>query len=60
MSLVEQYLTRRKQVAKIMSKLEFAGNNGDEEVYKVEAICDSVVYAKESESDHPTDLYYLV
>ena len=43
-----------------MSQLEFEGNsNGDGEEYKVEAICESPVYARESEG-HLPGLYYLV
>ena len=41
-----------------MSQLEFQ-DDGDEE-YEVEAIRDSAVYAKESESGHLPGLYYLV
>ncbi len=43
-----------------MSQLEFEGNiDGDGEEYKVEAIRDSAVYARESEG-HLPGLYYLV
>ena len=40
-------------------QLEFEDNNEGEE-YKVEAICDSAVYAKESESGQLPGLYYLI
>lgn len=42
-----------------MSQLEFEGNGKIEE-YQVKPICDSAVYAKESEYDHLPNLYYLV
>ncbi len=42
-----------------MSKLEFEGDDGDGEEYEVQAICDSAVYARESEG-HLPGLYYLV
>ncbi len=43
-----------------MSRLEFK-NEGDDEEYKVEAICDSTIYAKELDSSHHLPgFYYLV
>ncbi len=41
------------------SQLEFEGDS-DGEKYEVEAICNSAVYARESDSGHPPGLYYLV
>lgn len=41
-------------------KYQTIQNDDDGEEYKVEIICDSVVYAKKSESDHLLGLYYLV
>ena len=38
-------------------ELDLGDKNGE---YKVEAIWDSKVYARESESGHLLDLYYLV
>ncbi len=55
--LLEQETTRKGRVDKTTSRLEFK-NEGDNE-YEVEAICNSVVYASESES-HLPGLYYLV
>ena len=56
MSLLEQDTTRKGWVD---NKAELdAGNNSGK--YKVEAIWDSTVYAKESESGHLPGLYYLV
>ncbi len=43
---------------KITSGLEFESDGNGEE-YKVEAICDSAVYARESEGNL-SGLYYLV
>ena len=34
--------------------------NNDSGEYKIKAICDSAVYAKESESGHLLGLYYLM
>ena len=58
MSLLEQNITRKGQVDKTISQLEFQDNIDKE--YEVEAICDSAVYAKKSESGHLLGLYYLV
>ncbi len=55
-SLLEQDTTKKGQVDKITSRLEFE-NEGNKE-YKVEAICDNVVYTSESK-DHLPGIYYL-
>ena len=62
MSLLEQNITRRMWVEKV-PELD-ASNEGSEKYegskkYKVEAIWDSAVYIRESESHLPR-LYYLV
>ena len=60
MSLLEQKMTRRRRVDKKIAeqlKFEAGGNN---KKYKVKSICNSVVYAKESETDHLPSLYYLI
>ena len=60
MSLLEQDTTTKGRVDNETddgTKLD-AGNNSKE--YKLEAIQDSAVYAKESESGHLLGLYYLV
>lgn len=44
---------------KTTSQLKFEGNNKGKE-YKVETICNSAVYAKESDSGHIPGPYYLV
>ncbi len=42
------------------SKLEFK-NDGDDEEYEIKTICDSAVYAKESDSGHHLlGFYYLI
>ena len=59
-SLLEQDITKKGQVdKKTVEQLEFevGSNNKD---YKVEGICDSAVYAKESEIGHLSGFYYLV
>ena len=58
MSLLEQDTTRKKCVHEENAKELNAGDNSGE--YKVEAIRDSVVYTRESKSDHLPSLYYLV
>ncbi len=59
-SLLEQDITRKRQVDKTTSRLEFENNSNGKE-YKVEVICNSAVYAKELDSGHhPPGLYYWV
>ena len=58
MSLLEQDTTRKKQVSKKV--LEWNAGNKDSKGYKVEAICDSAVYANKSKSSYLPSLYYLV
>ena len=41
-------------------QIEFDAGNDESEEYEVEAIRDSAVYARESESGHPPGLSYLV
>ena len=55
MSLLEQDTTEKWRE---FSVPEF--EPGDDKEYKIEAIWDSVVYAKESESGHLLGFYYLV
>ena len=56
-SLLEQNTIRKERVDKKVMELEFEA--GDSKKYKVEAIWDSAIYARESE-DHLPGLYYLV
>ena len=60
MSLLKQDNTKKGQVhKKIVEQLEFeAGSNNKK--YEVEGICNSAVYARESEAGHLPGLYYLV
>ena len=59
MSLLEQNTTRKGRVDENdAAELDAGDNEGGK--YKVEAICDSVVYARESETGHLPGLYYLV
>ncbi len=57
-SLLEQNTTRKGRVDETTSRLKFK-SNGDGEEYEVEAICNSAVYARESEGHLPS-FYYLV
>ena len=58
MSLLEQDTIRKGRVDENATELD-AGDNVSGK-YKVEAIRDSAVYARESESGHLPGLYYLV
>ena len=58
MSLLEQDTTRKGQVDENNATELDAGDNSGK--YKVEAIWDSAVYARELESGHLPGLYYLV
>ena len=58
MSLLEQDTTRKGRVGKEVRQMEFDASDNKE--YKVEAIWDSAVYVKESESGHLPGLDYLV
>ena len=55
MSLLERDTTRKGRVDEKAMELDA----GDNEKYKVEAICNSAVYAKES-TGHLPGLHYLV
>ena len=58
MSLLKQDTSRKGRIDKKVRQMEF--DTGDNEEYEVEAIWDSAVYARESESGHLSGLYYLV
>ena len=58
MSLLEQDTTRKGRVHEENAEELDAGDDSGE--YEVEAIRDSAVYARESESGHLPGLYYLV
>ena len=58
--LLEQDITRKRQVDdKIAEQLKFEAG-GNNEKYELEGICNSAVYARESETGHLLGLYYLV
>ena len=57
MLLLEQNMTRKGRVDNKITKLDDVDNKGAE--YKIKAIWDSTVYAKESTS-YLLGLYYLV
>lgn len=61
MLLLEQDITEKGRVDKVMSELEFNEDEGnkDSKKYKVEVIYDGMVYTRETESYLPI-LYYLV
>ena len=59
-SLLEQDSTRKGRVDEVVRQMEFDAGYGDGGEYEVEAIRDSAVYARESESGHLPGLYYLV
>ena len=57
MSLLEQDTSRKERVDKKVTELDFEASDSEE--YKVEAIRDNAVYARESEG-HLPGLYYLI
>ena len=59
MSLLKQDTTRKKLVDK-NNTTKLDAKNDKSKKYKVEEICNSVVYTKVSESGHLPGLYYLV
>ena len=58
MSLLEQDTTKKGRVEENATELDADNDEGGK--YKVEAIWDSLVYARESESGHLSGLYYLI
>ena len=59
-SLLEQDTTKKGRVDKEVRQMEFDADDDESGEYKVEAIWDSAVYARESESGHLPGFYYLV
>ena len=58
--MLEQDITKKRQVdKKTVEQLEFEAVSNNEK-YEVEGICDSAVYARESEAGHLPSFYYLV
>ena len=61
MSLLEQDTTRKQRVNENVTELaELDVGDNENSEYEVEAICDSAVYMRVSESGHLLELYYLV
>ena len=58
MLLLEQDTTRKGRVDEIVTELDAGSNDSGE--YKVEAICNSAVYTRESKSGYLPGLYCLV
>ena len=59
MSLLKQDITEKGRIDGNTLQLEFE-DNGKGEDYEFEAICNSTVYVKESESGQLPELYYLI
>lgn len=57
-SLLEQDITKREQMDKTRSWMEFENNSGSEE-YKFEAIYDNAIYINKLES-YLSGFYYLI
>ena len=59
MPLLEQDIIRKSRINELFLESEPEFDAGDNKEYKIEAIKDSAVYAKEAE-EHLLSLYYLV
>ena len=59
-SLLEEDNTKKGRVDEEVKQIEFDAGDDESGEYEVEAIWDSAVYARESESGHLPGLYYLV
>ena len=59
-SLLEQINTKKGRVDKKVKQMEFDIDNNDSKKYKIKAIQDSAVYAKELESGYLSGFYYLI
>ena len=60
MLLLEQDITRKRRVNEEVRQMEFDTGDDESGEYKMEAIWDSAVYARELKSGHLPGLYYLV
>lgn len=58
MSLLEQDITRKKQIDKNVRQIEFDIGNSKE--YKVKTFQNSMVYAKMSKLGYLAEIYYLI
>ena len=59
-TLLEQDTTRKGHVDEEVRQIEFDADDDNSREYKVEAIQDSTVYAKESESGYLPGFHYLI
>ena len=59
-SLLEQDTTRKGRVDEKVRQMKFDAGDNESREYEVEAIWDSTLYARESESGYLPGLYYLV
>lgn len=57
MSLLEEDITKKKQVEETTSPLEFSNSRNNGREYEVKAIRDSRIYARELDN-YPLRLYY--
>ena len=58
--MLEQDTIKKGRVDKEVRQMEFDAGDDKSGGYKVGAIQDSTVHARKSESDHLSDLYYLI
>lgn len=56
--LLKQNTTRKKQVEENVTQLEFRAS--DHEEYKIEGICNNIIFAKELEIGYLLVFYYLI
>lgn len=56
--MLEQNTTKKRQIDENLTNLDVGNNNNRK--YKVKAICNNAIYAKELKSGHPPKFYYLV
>ena len=60
MSLLEQNITEKRRVDKVVKQMKFDIRDDISKKYEEEAIWDNAVYVRELESGHLPDLYYLI
>ena len=60
MLLLEQNITRKGRVDKVIRQIEFDAEDNNGKEYKMVAIWKSTVYAKELELGHLSSLYHLI
>ena len=60
MLLLVQDTTRKERVDENIRQIDFNTSNNEVGKYKLKAIWDNAVYARELEAKHPPGLYYYV